>query len=475
MTTENFDRKKVAETENTKMFRSRFDIFVLNALADESCEGYGYDVVNYIQNKTKGHYKIKTFSTVYNTLKRLEEQNLVISHKGGGESNGASRVYYSLTEEGRQYLERDKVEYKYLRTLLDNLLTDEDFDLDKEEIPYSASTLKPLTKRGNKATESTQVVNYTQTDVNVEDPQDVEEIVVESSSVVNDCDTNLSTISQTLPNNQSAENVITRSTLIKNPREENNNAYKLVMEKITKPVFDTQKATRREQKVKNVSIQSPVVARKETTQQQAVTQSNRDAMLAAKVTTKDTNVPPKTTANQRTKLEEYNSVLRNEGYTLRTYNSSSVTANNSGNTPLVSTKYVFINKILRDSMVLSALFCIITLLVLYLTRTVFEFPTSALIAIGAVAVAIALVGVIIWFQKPDKRKKDNVNVKALNAITIAIFLVVVMLDLIISLLIPNGYSLNSPKVYAPAIVATTIPFFGLVFTLLYKSGNYFKK
>ena len=65
------NKVKVTETENTKMFRSRFDIFVLNALNDKECEGYGYDVVNYIQTKTKGHYKIKTFSTIYNTLKSL--------------------------------------------------------------------------------------------------------------------------------------------------------------------------------------------------------------------------------------------------------------------------------------------------------------------------------------------------------------------------------------------------------------------
>ena len=140
-------RKKAAESENKKMFRSRFDIFVLNALEDKDGASYGYDVINYIQNRTKGHYKIKTFSTIYNTLKRLEEQNFVVSGAGDGETNGAARVYYTLTPEGRKYLEDNKQEYKYLRTLLDNLLTDEDFDLDNEEAPYKAGDLKPFTKR----------------------------------------------------------------------------------------------------------------------------------------------------------------------------------------------------------------------------------------------------------------------------------------------------------------------------------------
>lgn len=483
MSIDNIDKKKVAETENTKMFRSRFDIFVLNALADESCEGYGYDVVNYIQNKTKGHYKIKTFSTVYNTLKRLEEQNLVISHKGGNESNGASRVYYSLTDEGREYLERDKVEYKYLRTLLDNLLTDEDFDLDREEIPYSASTLKPLTKRTKVASdlENTQVIDYQPTEEVVID--DVDSNVTSSEIIANDdnyTQDSATTIDEVVSTNnyQPVESFV-RPIVAKKIKEESNNNYKVVMERITKPVFEAQKAAKREQKLKNAPIQGSntnvKVTKKEipTVKSTAVQQTKVVPPTIALV--KDSDKTAKTLNVPKTKLEEYNSVLRNEGYTLRTYTNTTASATNNTLVNTTTSKYVFINKLLRDSVVLSTLFCIITLLVLYLTRSVFEFPTPALITIGAISIAVALVFVVIWFQKPEKRKKDNINIKALNAITVAIFLVVVMLDLIISLLIPNGHSLNSPQVYSPIIIATTVPFFGLVFTLLYKSSNYFKK
>lgn len=485
MSTDNLDKKKVAETENTKMFRSRFDIFVLNALADESCEGYGYDVVNYIQNKTKGHYKIKTFSTVYNTLKRLEEQNLVVSHKGGNESNGASRVYYSLTDEGREYLERDKVEYKYLRTLLDNLLTDEDFDLDREEIPYSASTLKPLTKRTKVASdlENAQVINYQPSD---EVAVDVDSNVT-SNEVIDNNDDNVTqvlatAIPQTIDNSNAKqiESIVRPAATVKKIKEEPNNNYKVVMERITKPVFDAQKAAKREQKLKNAPIQSVnanvKVIKKEIPTAKSATVQQSKVVSPTIAIVKDNDKTAKTLNVPKTKLEEYNSVLRNEGYTLRTYtNTTASSTNNAQVNTASSSKYVFINKLLRDSVVLSALFCIITLLVLYLTRSVFEFSIPALITIGAISIAAALVFVVIWFQKPEKRKKDNLNIKALNAITVAIFLVVVMLDLIISLLIPNGHSLNSPQVYSPIIIATTVPFFGLVFTLLYKSGNYFKK
>lgn len=484
MSTDNLDKKKVAETENTKMFRSRFDIFVLNALADESCEGYGYDVVNYIQNKTKGHYKIKTFSTVYNTLKRLEEQNLVVSHKGGNESNGASRVYYSLTDEGREYLERDKVEYKYLRTLLDNLLTDEDFDLDREEIPYSASTLKPLTKRTKVASdlENTQVINYQPSEEVV---IDVDSNVTSSEVIDNNGDNATQVLVTAIPevvdnsNVKQTENIVRPAAIVKKIKEEPNNNYKVVMERITKPVFDAQKAAKREQKLKNAPIQSvnanvKVIKKEIPTVKSTVVQSKVVSPTVA--TVRDNDKTAKTLNVPKTKLEEYNSILRNEGYTLRTYtNTTASSTNNAQVNTASSSKYVFINKLLRDSVVLSALFCIITLLVLYLTRSVFEFSIPALITIGAISIAAALVFVVIWFQKPEKRKKDNLNIKALNAITVAIFLVVVMLDLIISLLIPNGHSLNSPQVYSPIIIATTVPFFGLVFTLLYKSGNYFKK
>lgn len=435
-------KKKSADNDNKKMFRSRFDIFVLNALDDESCEGYGYDVVNYIQTKTKGHYKIKTFSTVYNTLKRLEEQNLVISHKGGTESNGAVRTYYSLTDEGKEYLENDKREYRYLRTLLDNLLTDEDFDLDAEEVPYSASTLKPLTKRAR----DNDGVN-----LSISDAQPVEELtseVVASISNTND-------VEEVVPS-VVLNNKIASDKLIK---KSDDKSYKLVMEKITKPVFDAQKLAKKEQS----ALQKPKTVYTNKAVKKVITTAEKPVQISP-------NVKPtkNIVESSKSSVDEYTNLLKSEGYVLKSYNNTPINTEKK-------VKYVFINKILRDSVILTSLFVIMTLLILFLCKDVFNFPNAGIFSVGGVAIALALVMTIIWLRKPEKRIKDKINLKLLNSVCIAIFLVFFVLDLIVALLIPNGKSLNSPQIYSPIIIATSVLFFGTIFSILYKTENYFQK
>nr|MCR4660624.1 PadR family transcriptional regulator [Clostridia bacterium] len=135
------------DEETLKLFRSRYDLFILCAIRNYG-QSYGYDIINYLQTKTKGHLKVKTPSTIYNALKRLETQGLITSHKGGEETNGAVRIYYTVTDEGNNYIDGQTEIYKYIRTMLDNLISDNDYDLtlDVPE-PVSSNNLKPLTKR----------------------------------------------------------------------------------------------------------------------------------------------------------------------------------------------------------------------------------------------------------------------------------------------------------------------------------------
>lgn len=128
---------------NTDLLRGRVDTFILNSLSEK--DGYGYDILNYIHSKTKGHYEMKQ-SSIYSVLKRLEKQGLIVSYQGD-ESKGGQRRYYSLTEQGKEYLQNEQSQWKYTRTLLDNLVTEEDFDLEKDTPPFKPSDLRPLTKR----------------------------------------------------------------------------------------------------------------------------------------------------------------------------------------------------------------------------------------------------------------------------------------------------------------------------------------
>ena len=56
---------------NTDLLRSRVDTFVLNSLYEK--DGYGYDILNYIQSKTQGHYEMKQ-SSIYSVLKGLKNK-----------------------------------------------------------------------------------------------------------------------------------------------------------------------------------------------------------------------------------------------------------------------------------------------------------------------------------------------------------------------------------------------------------------
>ena len=468
-------KKKTAESENKKMFRSRFDIFVLNALNDKDGASYGYDVINYIQSKTKGHYKIKTFSTIYNTLKRLEEQKYVISGKGDGETNGAARVYYTLTPEGRAYLEESKEEYKYLRTLLDNLLTDEDFDLENNDAPYNASALKPLTKRtrSDSMDESDNLSHVRQEQQeetlqsSLPDNQDELEAAAAVSEMTSEVDTKVIPSDITV---FSRENVGNDVVLQNNA--ENNTDVPLPVKRVTKknsvPVPDYKSVISRitaqtftEKTPKTQSIK----------QSDAIIQSNVDNnknVIGSEIKQEPVNQTftpkesPVTFQTETTNLEKFRVGIRSEGYAFNSYKPKNAT----------STKFLYVNKLLRDSVVLSSLYFIICILVLFLLRKTFEFSLTALLVCGGIALSVALVSALIWFRNPDKRKKDTINIKIINLACVGIFTVFFMVDLIVALLIPSGKGLSSPATYSPVIAASVSLFYGIIFTVLYKTDNY---
>jgi hypothetical protein len=167
----------------------------------------------------------------------------------------------------------------------------------------------------------------------------------------------------------------------------------------------------------------------------------------------------------QTNIGKLRADLRSDGYSLNTFKQSAVS-------PI---RYVFINKLLRDSITLSALYCILVTLILYLCRAYFDFSLAAACGCVVVSLAAALTVLAVWLKNPNKRKKDVINLKAINAVTISLFTVFFLIDLVAALLIPNGKSLNSPQIYAPVMIASTSLFFGMIFSVLHKSENYIQK
>ena len=129
---------------NSDLIRGNVTTIILGSL--QSQDRYGYEILKEIEDKSNGHYVLKQ-ATLYNQLKRLEKQGLVSSYEGDpDDTGGGKRRYYSLTKEGLAYLQKETTEYEYSRTILDQLLSSDEFDFSKD-IPFDASELRPYAKR----------------------------------------------------------------------------------------------------------------------------------------------------------------------------------------------------------------------------------------------------------------------------------------------------------------------------------------
>ncbi|MDR2634409.1 MAG: PadR family transcriptional regulator, partial [Clostridiales bacterium] len=131
-------------TVNSDILRGNVTTIILSSISEG--EGYCYDILREIEAKSDGQYRLKQ-ATLYSCLKRLEKQGLVYSYLGEqDDTGGGRRRYYKLTDEGRQYLEQTTNEYVFSRTILDKLVSGDEFDF-TNPAPFDPDGLRPYTKR----------------------------------------------------------------------------------------------------------------------------------------------------------------------------------------------------------------------------------------------------------------------------------------------------------------------------------------
>ncbi len=129
---------------NSDLIRGNVTTIILGCLWEG--DKYGYEIMKEIEDKSNSQYVLKQ-ATLYNQLKRLEKQGLVSSYDGNpDDTGGGKRRYYSLTGEGKAYLKKEKSEYEYSRTILDKLVSAQEYDF-TAPIPFDASELRPYAKR----------------------------------------------------------------------------------------------------------------------------------------------------------------------------------------------------------------------------------------------------------------------------------------------------------------------------------------
>lgn len=123
----------MTKTINSDLIRGNINTIILKALY--SGDRYGYDIIKEIEDKSHGQYILKQ-PTLYSCLKRLESQGFISSYWGEqSNSNGGRRKYYTLTDLGREVFVQNQDEYEYSRTIIDQLISERDYDLDSVEKP----------------------------------------------------------------------------------------------------------------------------------------------------------------------------------------------------------------------------------------------------------------------------------------------------------------------------------------------------
>lgn len=96
--------------------RATSPLIVLRFLSDRPM--YGYEISAALKEKSEGRY---TISILYPVLYRLEEQGY-IAISATEVSEGRARSYYSITQQGRAYLEKTIKEYAEISEVFETLM-----------------------------------------------------------------------------------------------------------------------------------------------------------------------------------------------------------------------------------------------------------------------------------------------------------------------------------------------------------------
>lgn len=83
-------------------------------------DSYGYEINKFVREISEDRFELKE-ATLYTAFRRLEESGLIESY-WGGETTGARRRYYRITEQGRQAYDEQMRLWEETKTIIDKLL-----------------------------------------------------------------------------------------------------------------------------------------------------------------------------------------------------------------------------------------------------------------------------------------------------------------------------------------------------------------
>lgn len=519
------------DTVNTELIRGHVDTIILNSL--EERDRYGYEILDIISDLSEGRYEIKQ-PTLYSCLKRLEKQGFISSYFGD-ETQGGRRRYYRLTEKGRATLEQDQREWEFSRTIINRLLSDKEIDLKTVEAPFDPSELRPLTRRV-KAYDAPGEVMLPEERAALQYPEEKDAAEAVLTAAVAPAPAVSEQTEQAVVKEEKAAETTEVSPVSPSTAEAKATDYETLMKQNAASKFlkigDYAERTiliPEEDKIKAVPYKSEEELRREAELRRIPTEENayahemlyaapeaENAEEAKRMFSTDTEkkeIPLRASAvqnaqsakvkapeiNYREALSavyenaEHNQAtaevydnnpdssmghamlfgdlrqrLMDEGYKLKAYNKA-----NSSNYYYM--KFVYCNKLLRNTGLLSYLMiAIVAALLTILIKTgsmVVGYGVPLLIAVFGLIVPV--VTTLIWASNPTKRVKATYNAGASITYSFIAFMGISIVSLVVCLLADVDFASGVP--YIPIMLAAVIPLTALVYWVLYRSGNYHLK
>ena len=139
-------------------------------------------------------------------------------------------------------------------------------------------------------------------------------------------------------------------------------------------------------------------------------------------------------------------------------------------------KFVYSNKLLRDTMLLTYLVLVIEVLIMVIAIDSFAMNIGACIAIAAVGLLLPALPFVVWAINPTKRVKARFNLGTSITYALIAFIVISGISMIIALVAPSlKVDFTKGSAYIPVMIAALIPIAVLIYGLLYRSGNYHLK
>jgi len=410
-------------TAVTELIRVHVDIIILNSLFEQ--DRYGLDILSTISQASCSKYEIKQ-PTLYNILKRLEKHGLINSYEGD-ESLGAKRRYYSLSEDGKEYVKAYKNEWVYTRTLLDNLVSNEKINLAEIEPPFDASSLRPLTRRDSKQNEEEENEESIILDVKAEEKNDIviskpffEYIQAEPKK-------------QTAPPVEGVENRDRASRLLG------------IGKYAPKPGYSITSAT----------LKNPNAGKKKSIYNKIFTESmeryhEKPKMVNLKPKAMQFNDLKVTYKNQGIAIESYNPIERLTFY---------------------KRNFIKINRIKLNASLLTFLVLFFEIVALYVFKQHFNIPQIVYPII--IALCFPYYQIIKFSINPKARQLLNYNFYISLLTTIVIFVFCITISSIIFIINPSlNIDFRNIKFYIPWLVFSNFIVYQLIYHLLFKSKRY---